>query len=104
VATNYRGETVKFAKVRREDAFMDEIIKTLKSVPKTRLRIVRDVVDALAESSVGEKDAARLKRAGRKSLLKTTFCGIWKGRRDIGKGQSYARTLRQTLENRGDRT
>jgi hypothetical protein len=94
---------VKSAKARREDAFMDEIVKTLKSVPKIRLRIVRDVVGALAEGSVREKDAARLKRAGRKSLLKTPFCGIWEGRRDIRNGRSYARTLRHTLEIRGDR-
>jgi hypothetical protein len=44
-----------------------------------------------------------LKRAGRKSLLKTPFCGIWEGRRDIRNGRSYARTLRHTLEIRGDR-
>jgi hypothetical protein len=94
---------VKSAKVRREDAFMDEIVKTLKSVPKTRSRIVRDVVDALAEGSVQEKDTTVSKRARRKSLLKTPFCGIWKGRRDITNGRSYARTLRHTLENRGDR-
>ncbi len=94
---------MKPAKVRREDKFMDEIAETLKFVPKTRLRIVRDVVEALAEAAVREKDGKRLKRAGRKSLLKTPFCGIWQGRRDIGNGQSYARSVRQSLESRGDR-
>ena len=93
---------MKPAKVRRENNFMDEIVETLKSVPKTALRIVRDVVEALAEAAVRKKDGKRLKRAGRKSLLKTPFCGIWQGRTDIGNGQSYARSLRQSLESRGD--
>ena len=66
---------MKPAKVRREDNFMDEIVETLKSVPKTRLRIVRDVVGALAEASVRKKDGKRLKRAGRKSLLKNPI--LW---------------------------
>ena len=94
---------MKPAKQRRDDNFIDEIVETLKSVPKTRLRIVRDVVGALAEAAVREKDGKRLTRAGRESLLKTPFCGIWKGRTDIGTGRSYARTLRQSLERRGDR-
>jgi hypothetical protein len=90
---------MKPAKVRREDNFIDEIVEALKSVPKTRLRIVRDVVGALAE----EKNEKRLKRARRKSLLKTPFCGIWQTRKDIGNGGSYGRRLRQKLETRGDR-
>ena len=94
---------MKSAKAPREDAFMDEILKALKSVPKTRLRIVRDVVGALAEESAREQQSAKLKRKGKKSLIKTTFCGIWKRRTDIGDGRSYARTLRQALEKRGDR-
>ena len=94
---------MKPTKLRREDKFIDEIVETLKSVPKTRLRVVRDVVGALAEAPVREKAGKMLKRAGRKSLLKTPFCGIWQGRTDIGNGQSYARRLRQSLESRGDR-
>ena len=94
---------MKPAKLRREDKFIDEIVETLKSVPKTRLRVVRDVVGALAEAPVREKAGKMLKRAGRKSLLNTPFCGIWQGRTDIGNGQSYARSLRQSLESRGDR-
>jgi hypothetical protein len=90
---------MKPAKVRREDNFIDEIVEALKSVPKTRLRIVRDVVGALAE----EKNEKRLKRARRKSLLKTPFCGIWQRRKDIRNGGSYVRRLRQKLETRGDR-
>ena len=94
---------MKPAKLRRENKFIDEIVETLKSVPKTRLRVVRDVVGALAEAPVREKAGKMLKRAGRKSLLKTPFCGLWQGRTDIGNGQSYAKSLRQSLESRGDR-
>jgi hypothetical protein len=95
---------MKAAKARREETFLDEIVETLKSVPKRRLRIVRDVVGALAEPAVSDKVEARLKRAARKSLLKTPFCGMWKGRTDFTNGRSYAGTLRQKLESRGDRT
>lgn len=93
---------MKPAKVRREDNFIDEIVEFLKSVPKSRLRIVRDVVGALAEPAVRGRAGKGRKRAGQKSLLKTPFCGIWQGRTDIGNGQSYARSLRQSLESRGD--
>ena len=88
---------------RHDDVFMDEIVRVLKTVPKARLRIVRDVVGALAEPSVRDKNEPGLKRGDRKSLLKTSFCGIWKGRKDIDNGRSYARTLRRTLEKHGDR-
>jgi len=93
---------MKSPKARRENNFIDEIVESLKSVPKTRLRIVRDVVGALAEPAAREKAGKRLKRAGGKSLLNTPFCGIWQGRTDIGNGQSYANSLRQNLERRGD--
>ena len=92
---------MKTAKARREETFLEEIVETLKSVPKTRLRIVRDVIEALAEPTVPEKNA---RRTARKSLLKTPFCGMWERRTDIGNGLSYARTLRQKLESRGDRS
>ena len=72
---------MKSAKLRREDKFFDEIVETLKSVPKTRLRVVRDVVGALAEAPAREKAGKMLKRAVRKSLLKTPFCGMWQGKR-----------------------
>lgn len=94
---------MKPAKARREGTVIDEIVETLKAVPKTRLRIVRDVIGALAEPAVPDKDGMRLKRTRRKSLLRTPFCGIWEGRTDIGNGRSYARTLRQRLESRGGR-
>ena len=95
---------MKSAKARPEETFLDEIVETLKSVPTGRLRIVRDIVGALAEPAVPDKDEVRLKRKARKSLLKTPFCGMWARRTDIGNGRSYARTLRQRLASRGDRT
>ena len=86
---------MKPAKARREETVIDEIVETLKSVPKTRLRIVRDVIGALAEPAVPDKDGMSLKRTRRKSLLKTPLCGIWEGRTDIENGRFYARTLRR---------
>ena len=50
---------MKPAKARREETVIDEIVETLKSVPKTRLRIVRDVIGALAEPAVPDKDGTR---------------------------------------------
>jgi hypothetical protein len=95
---------MKATKAKREDTFIDEIVETLKSVPKTRLRIVRAVVVALAGPAVHDKEGLRSKRKGQASLLKTPFCGMWEGRTDIGNGRSYGRTLRQRLESRGDRS
>lgn len=95
---------MKPVKARRQETFIEEIVETLRSVPKTRLRIVRDVIGALAEPAVSDTNGTKLKRGSRKSLLRTPFCGMWEGRRDIGNGRSYARTLRQRLERRGDRT
>ena len=95
---------MKPAKARREETFIEEIVETLKFVPKTRLRIVRDVVGALAEPAVPDIDGTKSKRRVRNSLLKTPFCGMWEGRTDIGNGRSYARQLRRGLESRGDRT
>ena len=92
------------AKVRCDEEFINEIVDALKSMPKTRLRVVRDVVGTLAQPTPPDKDAASLKRRRRKSLLKTPFCGMWEGRTDIGNGRSYATTLRHSLERRGDRS
>ena len=92
---------MKTAKVRTEETSIEKIVETLKSVPKTRLRIVRDIVEALAEPTVSDTNA---KRTARKSLLNTPFCGMWKRRTDIGNGLSYAKALRQKLEGRGDRS
>jgi len=49
---------MKLAKARSEETFLDEIVETLKSVPTGRLRIVRDIVGALAEPAVPSKDGA----------------------------------------------
>ncbi len=87
-----------------EEVFINEIVETLRSVPKRRLRIVRDIVATLAEPAAPNKGPTKSKRKPRKSLLNTPFCGLWEGRTDIGNGRVYARTLRQRLERRGDRT
>lgn len=95
---------MKTLKARREETFLDEIVETLKGMPKRRLQIVRDIVGALAEPAAPERAEARSKKAVAKSLLKTPFCGMWEGRADITNGRSYAGSLRQRLERRGDRT
>ena len=94
-------ERMKPEKVRREES-LDEIFETLKSLSKRHLRIVRDVIGVLAETTSSDDEKTRLKRPTRKSLLKTPFCGMWKGRTEITDGRSYARILRQRLECRGD--
>ena len=94
---------MKPAKARPEETVLDEIVETLKSVPRGRLRIVRDIVGALAESAAIGRDGVKSKRSARKSLLKTAFCGMWQDRANFGNGRSYARSLRQRLESRGDR-
>jgi hypothetical protein len=95
---------MKTLKARREDTFLDEIVETLKSMPKRRLRIIRDIVGALAEPAAPEGAEARTKKGVAKSLLKTPFCGMWEGRADITNGRSYAASLRERLERRGDST
>ena len=94
---------MKHARLPRDEYF-DEIVETLKSVPKGRLRIVRDVVGALAKPNAGVTNGTKSKRRATKSLIRTPFCGMWEGRTDIDSGRSYARKLRRALENRGDRT
>jgi hypothetical protein len=93
---------MKTLKAHRDDTFLDEIVETLKSMPKRRLRILRDIVGALAEPAAPEGVEARTKKAVAKSLLKTPFCGMWEGRSDITNGRSYAASLRERLERRGD--
>lgn len=95
---------MKTLKAGRNNAFIDEIVATLKAMPKRRLRIVRDIVGALAEPQEIETREARIKKVAPKSLLKTPFCGMWEKRIDITNGRSYAETLRQRLEHRGDRS
>ena len=93
---------MKSAKASRDEVF-NEIVEALRSVPKSRLRIVRDVVGALGKHVEANRNGATSARRGQKSLLKTPFCGIWEGRREIRNGRSYARSLRQRLASRGDR-
>ena len=86
---------------KNQAAFIEEIVKALKSVPKARLCIARDIIGALAEPPARGKGRGPTRKA-QKSLLDTPFCGMWQDRRNIGNGRSYARTLRQTLESRGE--
>ena len=94
---------MKPVKARRQETFIDEIVESY-GVPKARLRIVRDVVGALAEPGVFDRNGTKSKRGGRKSLLRTPFCGMWKDRTDISNGRSYGVVLRYSLEHGGDRT
>jgi len=87
----------------QETAEIDEILEALKRVPKPRLRLIRDVVQALAQPVAASKHKARSARKQRKSLLDTPFCGMWADRTDITDSQSFARTLRRQLETRSDR-
>ena len=87
-----------------DSAFLNEIIKRLRTVPKTRLRIVRDIVGVLAEAPTRDRNGKSSKSSRRASLLNTPFCGMWQGRSDIVNGQSYGSKLRQSLESRGDRS
>lgn len=86
-----------------ETAELDEILEALKRVPKPRLRLVRDVVQALAQPVAESKHEAKSARKQRRSLLDTPFCGMWANRTDITDSQSFARTLRRQLETRSDR-
>ena len=95
---------MKNLKVRREDTYLDDIVETLKAMPKRRLRIVRDIIGALAEPTAADEGEPRTKKIVAKSLLKTPFCGMWEGRENITNGQSYAGSLRERLQRRGDRT
>jgi hypothetical protein len=94
---------MKPAKAEPEIATLDEVIETLKRVPKARLRIVRDVAEAFAESRAKSTRTPQRKSTKKKGLLDTPFCGMWADRTDIVDSQSFARTLRQRLETRGDR-
>jgi len=80
-------------------ATVDEIVETLKRVPKARLRIVRDVAEALAESGAKSTHALRRRATKKKSLLDTPFRGMWADRTDIIDSQSFARALRHLYEN-----
>jgi len=93
---------MKTKRANAQETTFDEIVETLKSVPEARLGIVRDFVHALAAPR--SKKGQRQTRAGKRvSLVETPFCGMWKDRKDIPDGQTFARQLRRRLETRGDR-
>ena len=93
---------MKAARAKAEAEIFDDIVQTLKRVPKARLGVVRDLVHALAIPP--STNAQRKARARKKiSLVDTPFCGMWKDRKDITDGQTFARQLRRMLETRGDR-
>ena len=95
---------MKPAKLNGDSTTINEIVARLKSVPKSRLRIVHDVVSALGETRSRKNGRVTAKGRGQKSLLKTPFCGMWEGRLDLANGRSYATKLRRSLERRGDRS
>jgi len=81
---------------------IDDIVETLKRVPKTRLHVVRDFVRALASpQEANGKGKAHVRK--RVSLLDTPLCGMWADRDDIPDSQTFARQLRERVEARGDR-
>jgi hypothetical protein len=93
---------MKTARATSEKTILDDIVATLKRVPRARLGVVRAVVQALADT---EPPTGRDKAKARKklSLLDTPFCGMWADREDITDERTYARQLRKRLETGGDR-
>jgi hypothetical protein len=93
---------MKAARAKAETTAFDDIVETLKRVPKARLGIVRDLVHVLAtpRTTNGQRKARARKKI---SLVDTPFCGMWKDREDITDGQTYARQLRGMVERREDR-
>lgn len=81
---------------------VDDIIATLKRVPKARLGIVRELVHALA-APLSPNGKQKPHAGKRPSLLDTPFCGMWADRADIADERTYARHLRRMLETGGDR-
>lgn len=89
-------------RAKAETKTLNDIVETLKRVPKARLEAVRAVVYALAvpESPPRYAKARAHKKA---SLVDSPFCGMWKHRKDMTDGQTFARQLREMVETRGDR-
>ena len=93
---------MKTARAKTPASAFDDIVETLRRVPKGRLGAVRAVVQALAAPA--DTPVPTKGRAGKKvSLVDSPFCGMWKGREDIVDGQSFARQLREKAEKREDR-
>lgn len=93
---------MKTARAKKAATAFDDIVETLRRVPKARLGAVRAVVQALAAPA--DVLAPSKGRAGKKvSLVDSPFCGMWKDREDIVDGQTFARQLRERAEKREDR-
>ena len=94
-------ETMKAARTKAGNTAFDDIVKTLKRVPKARLGVIRELVHALAAPQPTE--VQHKTRAQKEvSLVDTPFCGMWADREDITDEQTFARQLRRRLETRGD--
>lgn len=89
------------ARAKAKTKTLNDIVETLKRVPKARLEAVRAVVRALAapESPTRYAKARAHKKA---SLVDSPFRGMWKDRKDITDGRALARQLREIVEKRGD--
>ena len=95
-------ETMKAARAKAKTTAFDDIVETLRRVPKAHLGVVRDLVHVLATPQA--TNGQRKTRARKKlSLLDTPFCGMWADREDITDERTYARQLRRMLETGGDR-
>mgnify|MGYP003576806846 CR=1 FL=1 len=93
---------MKSARTKAEATILDDIVTTLKRLPRARLGAVRAVVRALADAEPAGKQEKT--KAGKKlSLLDTPFCGMWADREDITDERTYARQLRNMLETGSDR-
>lgn len=89
-------------RAKTEKKILNDIVETLKQVPKAHLATVRVVVQALAVPENVMRYAQT--RAHKKvSLVNSPFCGMWKDRKDIVDGQTYTRQLREIVEQRSDR-
>lgn len=92
------------AKTSHDQAAIDEIVHSLKSVPKAQLRIVRELVGVLARPVVRRSNGVTPKTRRGKSLLDSQFCGMWQDRAEVSDGKSFAKVLKHRLESRGDRS
>lgn len=98
----YSKEPMKLARAKKTETAFDDIVETLRRVPKSSLGAVRAVVQALAAPAAAVVPTKG--RAGKKvSLVDSPFCGMWKDREDIVDGQTFARQLRERAEKREDR-
>lgn len=93
---------MKTARTKTSSTAFDDIVETLRRVPKGRLGAVRAVVQALA-APVAAEGHAKEKARKKVSLVDSPFCGMWEDRKDIVDGQTFARELRERAEKREDR-